>query len=106
MKASPNTVLSEYRARLEEIYGERLVRLVLFGSQARGDANPDSDIDVMIVLSGPLDDWKEVQRTSMATSEVSLKYDTVISRTFATPDQADKDSGPFYEQVRHEGVLV
>jgi len=42
----------------------------------------------------------------MATSEVSLKYDTVISRTFATPDQADKDSGPFYEQVRHEGVLV
>jgi predicted nucleotidyltransferase len=106
MKASPTAVLSEYRARLEEIYGERLMRLVLFGSQAREDAEFDSDIDVSIVLSGPLDDWTETQHTTEATSEISLKYDTVISRVITTPEQFESSGMPFYRNVRREGVLV
>ncbi|HLB81282.1 MAG TPA: SAM-dependent methyltransferase, partial [Dongiaceae bacterium] len=73
---------------------------------ARGDAEPDSDIDVMIVLRGPLDDWAETQRTSKVTSEVSMKFETVISRIFATPDEADENPGSFYCNVRSEGVLV
>jgi len=106
MNAPLSDVLAEYRARLEEIYGDRLMRLVLFGSRARGDAEPDSDIDVMIVLRGPLDDWAETQRTSKVTSEVSMKFETVISRIFATPDEADENPGSFYCNVRSEGVLV
>ena len=80
--------------------------MVLFGSQARGDAAPDSDIDVMIVLAGPLDHWREIQRTSRMTSDLSLEYDTVLLRVFSTPDQAETDGGPFYEGVRREGVPV
>ena len=106
MKATVRTILAKYRARLEEINGPRLVRVVLFGSQARGDAAPDSDIFVMIVLSGPLDHWRELQCTSRMTSDLSMEYDTVLSRVFATPDQAETDSGPFYEGVRREGVPV
>ena len=40
------------------------------------------------------------------TSDLSMEYDTVLSRVFATPDQAEKDNGPFYEGVRREGVPV
>jgi hypothetical protein len=42
--------LDEFRRQLSEHFGTRLVGLTLFGSQARGDAGPDSDIDVAVVL--------------------------------------------------------
>ena len=45
--------------RLREIYGPRLKRLVLFGSQARGDATPESDVDVLVVLDGPTGAYEE-----------------------------------------------
>jgi predicted nucleotidyltransferase len=45
-------ILGELRRRLTAIYGDRLAKMVLYGSQARGDAGPDSDIDVMVVLRG------------------------------------------------------
>jgi hypothetical protein len=57
-------VLREFREGVERIYGQRLVRLVLFGSQARNDAKPDSDIDVMVVLRGAVRDGEEIERTS------------------------------------------
>jgi predicted nucleotidyltransferase len=97
-------ILAEYRQRLEAIYGPRLKRLVLFGSQARGDAEPDSDIDVMIVLEGPLDRWAEVQRCGAMNSELCLKHDAVICRVFATPEQLERRNRAFYEEVRREGI--
>ena len=106
MDRTLDTILREYRRRLEEIYGPRLLRLVLFGSQARGDADPDSDIDVLIVLAGPLDDWAETQRTSKVTSKVSVKFDTDVARIFATPEDYAEKTLPFYETIRREGVSV
>lgn len=54
MSPNPNpavqTILDEFRRRLLEHFGSRLVGLTLFGSYARGEAGPDSDIDVAVVL--------------------------------------------------------
>ena len=44
------TILDQFRGRLREHFGSRLVGLTLFGSYARGEAGPDSDIDVAVVL--------------------------------------------------------
>ena len=43
-------ILSRFRAALQEVYGERIERVVLFGSRARGDFQPDSDYDVAVFL--------------------------------------------------------
>jgi predicted nucleotidyltransferase len=106
MNAPLETVLADLRAGLAALYGARLQRVVLFGSHARGDAEPESDIDVMVVLAGPLDHWQEVQRTSALTSELSIRYDTDIARVFATPEQYAGAEGGVYDSVRREGVLA
>jgi uncharacterized protein len=53
MAASPvitDPVLVRFRKALGEVYGNRLERVVLYGSRARGDAHPDSDYDVAVFL--------------------------------------------------------
>ena len=47
-RASIDPIIARFRAALGEVYGERLERVVLFGSRARGDARPDSDYDVAV----------------------------------------------------------
>ena len=58
------TILMPLRNYLHQEYRERLDRIILFGSQARGDATAESDIDVLIVLQDPVDISLELNRTS------------------------------------------
>jgi predicted nucleotidyltransferase len=51
-----------FRAALDILYGDRIERVVLFGSRARGDAREDSDYDVAVFLKGLADRWQEVDR--------------------------------------------
>jgi len=78
------TILSELRRYLSELYGERLVDVVLYGSQARGDAVEGSDIDVLIALEGEVYAGKEIDRTGDFVAALSLKYDTLISTVFVS----------------------
>jgi predicted nucleotidyltransferase len=48
MKTSEDPILKRFRAALDEMYGARLERAVLFGSRARGDASEDLDYDVAV----------------------------------------------------------
>ncbi len=104
--AQLDTILREFREGLEQIYGPRLFRLVLFGSQAREEAQPDSDIDVMVVLRGPVNPHEEIRRLSAFTSELCLKYDVVISCVYVSEAEYRQDGSPLMLNVRREGVPV
>jgi predicted nucleotidyltransferase len=45
---SDDPILGRIRTSLRAIYGDRIERLVLFGSRARGDARADSDYDIAV----------------------------------------------------------
>ena len=107
MRASQlDTILREFRDGLDRIYGARLIQLVLFGSQARNEANPDSDIDVMVVVRGPVNPNEEIRRISTFKSELCLKYDVALSCVYVSEDQFRQDESPLLLNVRREGVPV
>ena len=87
-------VITELKERLKELYGESLERVVLFGSQARGDAAAGSDIDVLVVLKGPVSPGKEISRTGEITASLSLLHDVVISCTFVSVDRYETGKKP------------
>jgi predicted nucleotidyltransferase len=55
-------ILKRVRAALDDLYGERIERVVLFGSRARGDAGAESDYDLAVFLKDLDDRWRELDR--------------------------------------------
>jgi predicted nucleotidyltransferase len=92
--------------RFEALYGPRLLRLVLFRSRARGDAEPGSDIDIFVVLEGPARPGREIARTGEVTAGMSLENNVVISCTFISADRFEREKSPLMIIVRREGVPV
>lgn len=99
-------ILAELRQALAALYSARLVDVVLFGSQARGEAVAGSDIDVLIVLKDQVSQFEEVARTSEFTAALCLKYDVLISRMFVSEKDHQHSQMPFMLNVRREGVHV
>lgn len=99
-------ILAELRSALKVLYGERLVRMVLFGSRARGDAEGDSDIDVLVVLAGHVSPCEEIERTSEAVGDLCLRHNVVISCVFMDVERYAHRNGPLLRNVRREGVVL
>ena len=106
MNDQVKTIVAEFRTRLQQLYGERLEQVILFGSQARGDAVEGSDIDVMIVLKGEVKVGEEIARTSQLCSDLSLAYDVALSRIFTSAERFAHERSPLLVNVHREGVWV
>lgn len=67
--------------RLRQRYGDDLLRVVLFGSKARGDSDEESDIDVLVVVvRTPNDDyWQHRRQLSAIAGDLDLEYDVILS---------------------------
>jgi predicted nucleotidyltransferase len=103
MSTMSDPIMSRFRAALDQIYGERIERVVLFGSRARGDARPDSDYDVAIFLKDLVGFGEEMGK--IAEIETDILYDTgaVIS---ALPLKAGsyRDRTGLMQELLREGV--
>lgn len=81
MATAADPVLTRFRAALDKIYGERIERVVLFGSRARGDARPDSDYDVLVFLKDfeLAGRHEEMARISKITADIVQDTGELIS---------------------------
>ena len=98
-------VLRRFRDAVAALYGERLDRIVLFGSRARGDARADSDYDIAVFLRGPFDWWAEVQRLSEIGNGLLRETGTVISPKPFGADEFDRRT-LLMREIRREGIQL
>jgi len=91
---------------LRQMYGPRLERVILFGSHARGDARPDSDIDVLVVLEGPVDIMTEARRTSRLALRAAAERDTALSFVHLSDEEFADLRRPLVRSIRDEGIVV
>jgi uncharacterized protein len=74
MMTVDDPILKRFRAALDQLYGNGVERVVLFGSRARGDAREDSDYDIAVFLKDPGTLSEELHR--LADVETDILYDT------------------------------
>ena len=96
-------VLVRFRAAVDETYGtEKIERVVLFGSRARGDAQADSDYDIAVFLRGPWELWDDLGRLAHITTVIMGETGAVIS---AKPFSAGawRERSPLMREIRADG---
>jgi len=94
----------EVRQRLTKEFGQP-IKIIMFGSQARGDATKESDIDLLVLL--PILDAKTTRLASDIAWEVGFDAGRVISVIPDTKEQMKRFAFlPFYRNIRQEGIVV
>ena len=96
--------MKELKEGLVRIYGDRLKAVYLYGSYARGDYRPGSDVDVMILLNDYKDYWKEWERSSDYVSDISLKYDVTVSCILVKETHWKHLEKPVLHNIHREGL--
>ena len=99
-------IITEFRQALEKIYGDKLINLVLYGSQARGDATEDSDIDVMVILKSPVSPGDEIFRMGEVKNQINLKHDQLISVLPISEEDFLFKNTPLLDNIRREGIAL
>ena len=88
--------LAAYVAALERRFGADLVSVVAFGSRVRGDAKPESDLDVLIVVRGlPRRRWDRYEGLRNVAREVSEEFADMVMPILLTPEEASQVK-PYY----------
>lgn len=107
MNPKIHPILSQIKIYLTSLYQERLADLLLYGSQARGDAKPESDIDILVILKDDkIDAWQEIDITSEFIANLCLHHSIVISRSFVSRQRFQTENSPFFINVRREGISL
>jgi predicted nucleotidyltransferase len=97
-------LLNHISAELSHLLGEKIEQILLYGSYARGEARDDSDLDILIVMSGEFDYAALIRQTSELIARLSLENDVVISRAFISKDRFENERSPFTLNIRREAV--
>src|SRR5271165_2410582 len=103
-KAQSNPILERFRAAVNAIYGDCVARVVLFGSRARGDAQPDSDYDVAVFLRDMPDRIVELNRLAdLSTALLNETGEFIHAMPYRTEVYNDTRM-PLMHEIRWEGV--
>ena len=99
-------MLGEIRGRLTGAYGERLRGIILYGSEARGEAGPDSDLDLLVLLADEVHEPDDSWRCIRALYPLVLEWERPIHAQPVDVPTYEAQEFPLYRNARREGILV
>jgi Uncharacterised protein family (UPF0158) len=91
---------------LRRLYRHRLREVLIVGAWARGDAHPESELELLVVLEGIADRWEERRRMDRVMWRHSVRNHTVVICTPVTEDELERDGRPLLTPAAAEGVRV
>jgi predicted nucleotidyltransferase len=104
--SGPHQIARDVARDLRRLYGDRLRSVVLFGSWARGDAHPESDIDLLVVLDRIESVWDELRRMDSVLWRHSFDNDTVVTALPVAERDVEERKRPVLLRAQAEGLLV
>jgi predicted nucleotidyltransferase len=103
------TLLNEVKKEILKVLGDKLVQLILYGSYARNEQDPESDIDIMILVDESDSALRKYNfEIADIMTELSLKYEKLISLTDETYSRYIEYLYvlPFFRNIYYEGVEI
>jgi predicted nucleotidyltransferase len=97
-------LLAQIKARLQDVYGDRLRGVILYGSEARGEATPDSDIDILVLLSGPVALGRELRTIIHTLYPLQLEMDRILEAFPVDEEDYLRGEYAWYRNAQKEGI--
>lgn len=99
-------LLARIKALLAEAFGRRLRGVVLYGSEARGQSDPDSDIDVLVLLDGPFDYGGDLTTSIDVLYPLVLEVERPIDVMPVEQSVYEAQEFALYRHAKREGILA
>ena len=97
-------ILNQMLKAYHSVYGTEVVKVVLYGSYARGDNHDDSDIDIVAIVHGKREQLQEGLKIIWdKSSDLELEYGTIVSPTVTPFDEYEKYKNdiPYYKNIEN-----
>ena len=107
LSTEEKSALKNFKNFLKQILGKQLIELKLFGSKARGDDRPNSDLDLLIIVA--TDDWHIRDKVYDVATDVLLQMDVCISPKVISKSkfvQLCKEGTSFVHNVSKDAITV
>lgn len=102
-----NRLLPEIEERIRDSFGEKVKKIVLFGSYARGDYNEESDIDILVIVDDENLSFYKKQRTKLTTYYMDKEeiFLSIVIQKVSITDRY-KNHSPFLMNVNNDGIVL
>ena len=104
-----NVLLKEIAAIYRKVFGDDIVKIVLYGSYARGTFDAESDIDIAAFVKGEREELqRKLREVWVLSSDLELEYETILSLTVIPYEEFEKyrDALPYYRNIDKEGIDI
>ena len=99
-------LVDQVKAHLNEVYGEGIKRVILYGSHARGEATKDSDVDVLVLIDPSLRPSEVEESLSDLLYDIILEEGELVCVVAVSQERFESYNSPFMLNVKKEGITA